>query len=95
MFCPECGKELGGVTPKKRPHPSGKRPQSPANGRLSSERTDDPMDMGYDGYYDDVLPVDAGEDRDRADPELVKRVVLVILGALGAIGLASALMIVL
>ncbi len=53
------------------------------------------MDIGYDGYYDDVQPVDAGARGEGMDPELMKRVGLVILGAVGVIGLAVILMMVL
>jgi len=50
------------------------------------------MDVNYDGYYDDVLPVDAGQQGERMDPELIKRIVLLIVGALGVIILAAVLM---
>lgn len=42
----------------------------------------DPRDEGYDGYYDDIKPVDNGHVRDRTDPALVKRIVLLSAGAL-------------
>ena len=38
-------------------------------------------DDGYDGYYDDVKPLDNGHDRERMDPELVKRICMVAGGA--------------
>ena len=50
------------------------------------------MDISYDGYYDDIQPADAGFRGEGTDPELVKRIVLVILGAIGAITLAVILM---
>ncbi len=53
------------------------------------------MDIGYDGYYDDVQPLDAGARSEGADPELMKQVGLVILGAVGIISLAAILMMVL
>lgn len=31
------------------------------------------MDINYDGYYDDVKPVDAGEQEEGVDPEMVKK----------------------
>lgn len=44
--------------------------------------TDSPStDDGYDGYYDDVKPLDNGHDRERMDPELVKRICMVAGGA--------------
>ena len=33
-----------------------------------------PKDDGYDGYYDDVLPSDAGKLKEGPDMELVKKV---------------------
>ena len=50
------------------------------------------MDENYDGYYNDVTPVDAGQRGDRIDPELVKRIAILIAGALGVIVLAVVLM---
>lgn len=46
------------------------------------------MDINYDGYYNDVKPIDAGQQRDRLDPELIKKVILLVAGALGVILLA-------
>lgn len=50
------------------------------------------MDINYDGYYDDIQPVDAGVRGEGTDPELVKRIALVILGAVGVIAFAIVLM---
>jgi hypothetical protein len=66
-------------------------PQSPAQ----RPPPPDPRDDGYDGYYDDVKPVDNGHTRDRLDPELVKRAVTVAAGALIIIILSVVLMYVL
>jgi hypothetical protein len=55
----------------------------------------DPRDEGYDGYYNDVKPIDNGHTRDRLDPELIKRAVLVAAGALVLIILSVVLMYVL
>lgn len=92
-FCPECGKSLPAGRPvgvrrqKKRP-PQEKSPKAPQR----RPRPIDPMDVNYDGYYDDIQPVDAGVRGEGMDPELVKRIILVILGAVGAIILAVILM---
>lgn len=53
------------------------------------------MDINYDGYYDDIQPIDAGARGEGMDPELVKRIVLIILGAVGTIILAIILMLLL
>lgn len=52
----------------------------------------DPADDGYDGYYDDVLPTDKGYEREGLDPELIKRIVMVGVGALLIVGLSIAAM---
>jgi hypothetical protein len=41
-----------------------------------------PRDEGYDGYYSDVKPTDNGHVRDKTDPALIKRIILVAAGAL-------------
>jgi len=33
-------------------------------------------DEGYDGYYDDILPFDNGENREEIDKGLMKKIVL-------------------
>ena len=50
------------------------------------------MDINYDGYYDDIQPVDAGVRGEGTDPDLIRQIVLVILGALGIITFAIVLM---
>jgi hypothetical protein len=58
-------------------------PKKPARRRPEPERRPkpDPRDDGYDGYYRDVKPMDNGHTRDRTDPELVKRVIIIAAGA--------------
>ena len=46
------------------------------------------MDVNYDGYYDDVKPVDAGEQEERINPELVKKIAMLMAGVL-VVSLAS------
>ena len=53
------------------------------------KRKKNPMDINYDN---DVKPIDAGQQRDRLDPELIKKVILLVAGALGVILLAIAFM---
>lgn len=50
------------------------------------------MDASYDGYYDDIQPIDAGTRGEGMDPELLKHVLLVILGAAGIMSAAIILM---
>ena len=49
-------------------------------------------DESYDGYYADVRPVDAGQEKERMDPQLVKRIVLLVSGAVALIILSAVLM---
>ena len=92
-FCPECGKSLriekaaGTRRRKKRPLQQKAR-QAPHH----RSRPINPMDVNYDGYYDDIQPIDSGASGEGMDPELVKQIALVILGAVGAIILAVTLM---
>ena len=50
------------------------------------------MDVHCDGYYDDVPPIDVDQVWERIDPALIKRITLVILGAVGLITLSAALL---
>lgn len=50
----------------------------------------------YDGYYDDVKPVDAGEfETGKMDREQIKRVAIIIGATLGVIGVAAVMLVVL
>ena len=46
----------------------------------------------YDGYYDDVEPVDAGDTRPGLDREMIKKISFLLVGALLVIGLCVVLM---
>ena len=61
--------------PRPRTHPAN-HPDPPRRPRP------DPRDEGYDGYYNDVKPIDNGHTRDETDPELVKRIVFIAVGTL-------------
>lgn len=52
-------------------------------------------DVGYDGYYDDIAPADAGAIRPGMDREMVKKIILLVVGTLLLIGLCVVLMTVL
>ena len=52
----------------------------------------DLLDDGYDGYYDDVTPIDDGRIPEQKDPELLKRIILIAGGALAIIILSVILM---
>ena len=90
-FCPECGKSLSvrnaaGTRERKKRQQQQKPKQRPRRSPVN------PMDVSYDGYYNDIQPIDAGARGEGMDPELIKRIGLVILCAVGAIILSVALM---
>lgn len=84
-FCAECGKQLpaGKVQkdkPKEKPEIKKitKKKKKPAKQPESSIETETVVDDGYDGYYDDVRPVDEGHERDGVDKELIKKIAIII-----------------
>ncbi len=93
-FCPECGKSLPlkktAVPPQQKKRPPQRSPKQTPQRRPKPKPN--PMDVNYDGYYDDVQPIDSDARGEGMDPELLKRIGLVILGAVGAIVLAVILM---
>lgn len=50
------------------------------------------QDDGYDGYYDDVLPLDEGSCQEGVDKELVKKIVALVIGVLVIVAACVALM---
>ena len=42
-------------------------------------------DEGYDGYYNDITPLDNGHIHERMDPELIKRIIYIAAGAVAVI----------
>ena len=104
-FCPECGRQIPQQEADQapRPQPGRKRrpteiPPSRRKKRPQQEpqrpprRKKTPMDINYDGYYDDVEPIDAGQQGERMDPEMLKKTALMLVGALGVILLAVVFM---
>ena len=83
--------------PKKKSRPSI---EGAPTERLSSQSGEEEpavpdTDAGYDGYYDDIVPADAGAVRSGMDREMVKKIILLVAGALLLIGLCVVLMTVL
>ena len=85
-FCAECGKQLpAGKTQKEKPKEkpeikkaSKKKKKKPIKKVESSIEAEPVVDDGYDGYYDDVRPVDEGHEREGVDKELIKKIVTII-----------------
>lgn len=46
------------------------------------EIIEDPIDDGYDGYYNDVLPPDLDRVKEGLDKELIKKIVAVAVGVI-------------
>lgn len=105
-FCAECGKKIPAQAEDsqsksqlKRKKNAKKWKEAPtrhrkphAEPRYPASRKKNPMDVNYDGYYDDIKPMDAGEQEERMDPELVKKVAILLAGALVLILAAVMLM---
>lgn len=58
----------------------------------SVENNPPSQDDGYDGYYDDVLPLDEGSHRDGFDNELLKNIAALVIGVLVIMAASIALM---
>jgi DNA-directed RNA polymerase subunit M/transcription elongation factor TFIIS len=84
---PSNGSKQGHPLPQKRRKTAGKKQfpffPTPAQKRPEIEQSlePDPRDEGYDGYYDDVKPIDSGYVRERMEPELIKRIIIIAAGA--------------
>ena len=88
-FCAACGKPLPVKGKPKSPRKSDKTRKPPGQRPLQRRAA---RDDGYDGYYDDIKPIDHGQIREGADHELVMRAVAISLGALGIIVASAILM---
>lgn len=88
-FCVECGKQLpAGKTQKEKSKDkpenkkaTKKKKKKSAKKPESSIEVETVVDDGYDGYYDDIHPIDEGHEREGVDKELVKKIAIII-GAL-------------
>ena len=102
-FCSECGKALPVPAERTMPQdqappsrqrkekpPKERKPQAPHKSKPDPEREQPNMD--YDGYYDDVKPVDAGEQEEGVDPEMVKKGASLLAGVFAVILASVALM---
>lgn len=88
FFCPECGKAL---RQKKHSALEG-RHRRPSGRRRPQQPLRPPVDDHYDGYYDDVKPIDADQTAPKHDPQMVKQIIGVMVGAMAVIALAAVLM---
>lgn len=85
-FCAECGKQLPAgkmqkEKPKEKPEikkASKKKKKKPIKKAESSTEDETVVDDGYDGYYDDIRPIDEGHEREGVDKELIKKIAIII-----------------
>ena len=85
-FCAECGKQLpAGKAQKEKPKDkpeikkaSKKKKKKPTKRTESSIEVETVVDDGYDGYYDDIRPIDEGHEREGVDKELIKKIAIII-----------------
>jgi len=85
-FCAECGKQLPvGKTQKEKPKEkpeikkaSKKKKKKPIKKAESSTEDETVVDDRYDGYYDDIRPIDEGHEREGVDKELIKKIAIII-----------------
>ena len=66
----------------KQKKPKKNKAEAPKNIKIKDipEITDTPLDDGYDGYYDDVLPPDYDLVQDGIDKDLIRKVIFLFLG---------------
>lgn len=92
LFCMECGKELPAKKEKaEKATPVKKTSADKKKKHKSSAVTDAELrkayNDGYDGYYEDLLPVDHGKERFETDSAPVKKIIILAVGVLVVIGL--------
>lgn len=106
-FCVECGNALPSEKKKEEPITEKMKPVKKRAGTKKRSRnpTKPPRHMekvtakeefakedDYDGYYDDILPVDEGRQREGIDRSMVKKIAILIGGLVVVIGICVAIM---
>lgn len=77
-------------SPKGRKKPKKKKETVPL-----PEIEGEPVDDGYDGYYNDVLPPDLDREKEGLDNELIKKISALVIAVILIIGLCVVMMYVL
>lgn len=93
-FCPECGKSLPKSTVEKPPKEKKKK-ENPVKTKTrpkKAKKPEPPIDDGYDGYYNNRLPIDEGHRRDGMDKHIIKKVAALVLCLLVVIGACVAIL---
>lgn len=102
-FCPACGKPLPETaapatekeSPEKKKKPKKTTTQKPQKRKKAAQPALIPSDDGYDGYYDDRLPIDSGKRREGMDMGIIKKAAAIVACLLVVIGACIALLYVL
>ena len=76
---------------QKRKKSKQKKVQEPPLPEIEGE----PVEDGYDGYYDDILPPDLDREKEGLDKELIKKIVTLTVAVIFIIGLCVVMMYVL
>lgn len=104
-FCAECGNALpserkNDIQSERKKHKpvqnkahtkKRKRETSKIVPEVLAEKTP-VVEEGYDGYYDDVLPMDTGRCRERIDQSMIQKIAILISALVVIIGICVVLM---
>ena len=80
-----------GSQKRRQPKPKEEKVQKPSLPEIEGE----PVEDGYDGYYDDILPPDLDREKEGPDKELIKKIVSLTVAVIFIIGLCVVMMYVL
>ncbi len=84
-FCAECGKSLPvGKPQKEEPQAKPEIKKAPMKKKKPIKKKEVSIDAktvaedNYDGYYNDIRPVDEGHEREGIDKEIIKKISVII-----------------
>ena len=80
-----------GSQKRRQPKPKKEKVQKPSLPEIEGE----PVEDGYDGYYDDILPPDLDREKEGPDKELIKKIINLTVAVILIIGLCVVMMYVL
>ena len=80
-----------GSQKRRQPKPKKEKVQKPSLPEIEGE----PVEDGYDGYYDDILPPDLDREKEGPDKELIKKIITLTVAVILIIGLRVGMMYVL
>ena len=80
-----------GSQKRRQPKPKKEKVQKPSLPEIEGE----PVEDGYDGYYDDILPPDLDREKEGPDKQLIKKIITLTVAVILIIGLCVVMMYVL